>query len=123
MMMRIHLKNLRLRTVIGVEQQERETTQDVIVNVTMDFDAGKAVAADDVAETVDYSALERRIREEAEQSSFRLLEKLASRILEIVMADPKVQRATVEVDKPGALKFVDSVSVSCRADRSGSIQR
>jgi len=123
MMMRIHLKNLRLRTVIGVEQRERQGAQEVIVNVTMDFDAGKAVATDDVADAVDYNAVRTRIIEEAERCSFHLLEKLASRILEIVMADPKVHRATVEVEKPEALRYVDSVSVSCRTERGRSAEQ
>ena len=115
--MRIHIKNLRLRTIIGVNAWERENPQDVIVNVTMEFDGSKAVLSDDIKDTVDYMGAKLRIMEEVETSRFQLLEKLAHRILELVMEDPTVQRATVEVDKPHALRFTDSVSVSCSEER------
>ena len=115
--MRIHIKNLRLRTIVGVDAPERERLQDVIVNVTMDFDGSKAALSDDIGDTVDYEAAKRRITAEVEGADFHLLEKLAHRILNVVMEDPKVRRATVEVDKPQALRFTDSVSVSCSADR------
>ncbi len=115
--MRIHIKNLRLRTIVGVDAPERERPQDVIVNVTMDFDGSKAALSDDVGDTVDYEAVKRRITTEVEGADFHLLERLAHRILEVVMDDPKVQRATVEVDKPQALRFADSVSVSCSGER------
>ena len=48
-----------------------------------------------------------------ETSQYFLLEKLAARVLEIVGAEPKVLRAAVEIDKPSALRFADSVSVRC----------
>jgi D-erythro-7,8-dihydroneopterin triphosphate epimerase len=115
--MRIHIKNLRLRTIVGVDAPERERPQDVIVNVTMDFDGSKAAISDDIGDTVDYEAAKRRIAAEVESADFHLLERLAHRILEVVMEDPRVRRATVEVDKPHALRFTDSVSVSCSTDR------
>ena len=48
---------------------------------------------------------------------FMLLEKLASEVLELVMVNQSVCRAEVEVDKPHALRFADSVSVSMSAGR------
>ena len=114
----IRIKNLRLRTIIGTHDQERESAQDVIVNVAMEFDGAAAAASDDIQDAVNYQALTERIVQEVEASSFYLLEKLAAGILEIVLADPKVQKATVEVDKPGALDLADSVSVSCSAERA-----
>ncbi len=117
MTMRIKIKNLRLRTIIGVCRWERRCPQDIIVNVTMEFDGAQAVQSDDIKDTVDYATTKRRIIEEVENASFNLLEKLAGRILELVMEDPKVQSATVEIDKPNALRFADSVSVRCSAER------
>lgn len=117
MRMQIHIKNLRLRTIIGTDDWEREHSQDVIVNATMEFDATEAVRNDEIGETVDYCAVKRRIVEQVEQARFLLVEKLAHRILEIIMEEPKVLKASVEVDKPHALRFADSVSISCSAER------
>jgi FolB domain-containing protein len=113
----ITIKNLRLRTVIGVDEAERRGRQEVIANITFTVAGGQAAESDDLADTVDYAALSDRIAQEVEGSQFRLLEALAGRICRIVLADPKVGQVTVEVDKPGALKSADSVSATCRAER------
>lgn len=114
--MKIRIKNLRLRTIVGVNDWERDHSQDVIVNVELEFDGSKAVQSDNLEDTVNYKALKKRIIQEVESSKFFLVEKLAHHILEIVMDHPKVQHAQVEVDKPHALRYADSVSVICSSD-------
>ncbi len=115
--MKVHIKNLRLRTIVGIFAWERKEVQDVIINITFEFNGSTAAERDDIQDTVDYKELKKSIIKTVENSQFYLLEKLASRILEIVMSDPKVIRANVEVDKPQALRFADSVSVECSAER------
>lgn len=113
----IRIKNLRLRCIIGINPWERDHKQDVIINVTMEFDGAKAAASDDIADTVNYKTITKKIIAMVEASEFGLIEKLSTEILNICMADPKVQRATVEIDKPGALRFADSVSMTASAER------
>lgn len=115
--MKIRIKNLRVRTIIGIYEWEREHLQEVVVNIEMEFDGSKAVQSDAIEETVNYKALKKRIMKEVEEADFQLLEKLADHILQIIMGDLKVQKATVEVDKPHALRFADSVSVICSEER------
>jgi len=115
--MTIRIKNLRCRTIIGVHDWEREREQLVIVNVELEFDGTRAAESDRIADTVDYKAIKTAILDEVEKSSFLLLEKLASYILGIVMRDERVTAVTVEVDKPHALRFADSVSVSVSGRR------
>ena len=116
--MKIHIKNLRLKTIIGINDLERAEKQDVIVNVEVELDASRATETDRIEDTVNYKTLTKRIISEVELSEFYLLEKLAHHILNIVLEDKKVIRGTVEVDKPHALRFANSVSVSCSGDRS-----
>ncbi|HDQ45963.1 MAG TPA: dihydroneopterin aldolase [bacterium] len=117
--MLIRIKNLRLRTVIGVNDWERELRQDVIVNIEMACDGNRAVNSDDLNDTVDYKTLKRRIIRLVESSRYRLIEKLAHEILNLVMEDVRVSRAVVEVDKPHALRYADSVSVVAEQTRKG----
>ena len=116
--MKIRIKNLRLRTIVGIYAWERKEVQDVIINIDFEFEGSDAAKSDRIEDTVDYKKLKKRIIEEVENSRFYLLEKLAGRILSIVMSDSKVIRARVEVDKPQALRFADSVSVECSAGKS-----
>ncbi len=113
----IRITDLHLRTIIGIYDWERTEKQDVIINVTMDYDAAKAVATDKIKHAIDYKAITKEIIKNVEGSRFQLLEKLADVVMKIVLADPRVLRAVVRVDKPGALRFAKSVSVEFSADR------
>ena len=107
----IRITNLKLRTIIGTNDWERECKQDVVINVKIGFDATKASESDRIEDAIDYKAITKRIISEVESTSFFLLEKLAKCILKIVMENPLVKEAVVRVDKPLALRFADSVSV------------
>ncbi|MFP4356580.1 MAG: dihydroneopterin aldolase [Phycisphaerae bacterium] len=115
--MTIRIKNLRLRAIVGIFDWERTNPQDVLVNIAMDFDATAAARSDDIDDTVDYKAVKKKIIQHVESSNYQLVEKLASTVLDLVMEDQKVLSATVEIDKPHALRFADSVSVSLTATR------
>ncbi len=115
--MMIRIKNLRLRTLIGIFDWERAHPQDVVINVQMEFDGSHAGLSDKIEDTVDYKKINKNIIRRVEESQFFLLEKLAQMILETVMEDSRVLKAKVEVDKPGALRFADSVSVECECER------
>ena len=113
----VRIQNLRLRTIIGANDWEREEKQDVVINVTFEYDTSKAITSDQLKDTVDYRSLTKKIIKKVEASDFFLLEKLANMILDTVMANHLIEKATVRVDKPFALRFADSVSVELQADR------
>ena len=113
----IKIENLRLRTIIGVYDWEKETLQDLVINVTIDFDGEKAAASDDIGDTIDYKAMNKKIINFVETSSFNLLERVVAGICDIVFEDPAVRWASVKVEKPGALRFADSVSVTETRER------
>ena len=116
-MLSIRIKNLRLRTFIGFNEEELKKRQDVVINVRFDYAAEKAADTDEVEYAVNYRTITKQIIALVEDGRFMLLEKLASEVLELVMANEFVRQAEVEVDKPHALRFADSVSVSMRAGR------
>jgi len=108
---RIHIRDLALRCVIGLYEHERREKQDVIINITLDADLSQACRSDDVGDTVDYKALKKKVIAVVEQSSSRLIEHLADQIAQACLADPRVVRVAVCVDKPAALRFARSVAV------------
>lgn len=115
--MLITIKDLRLRTIVGIFDWERTRKQDVVINAEIEFDGSKAAATDKIEDTVDYKEITKNIIELVESSQFYLVEKLCNEILALIMANERVQRATVEVDKPHALSFADSVSITASAER------
>lgn len=114
----IRITNLRLRTYIGFNPEERTKQQDIVVNAEIHHTANAGALQDDVSEALDYKAISKAIIRHVEAGHFLLLEKLASDLLEICTRDPAVERALVTVDKPHALRFADSVSLTLEFDRS-----
>lgn len=115
--MTIRIKNLRLRAIIGIEDWERVNKQDLIINAVIEFDGNPAIDSDNIKDTVNYKKITKKIIKLVENSGYFLLEKLCGQILQTILTEDKVLKATVEVDKPGALRFTDSVSVTCSAVR------
>lgn len=103
--------DLRLKAIVGIEDWERKKKQDVVVNVTFEADVGQAAVSDDIADTVNYKTMTKQIIRLVEESRCYLLEKLASEILAAVAETKGVSWASVQIDKPGALRHADSVSV------------
>ncbi len=116
-MVTIRIKNLRLRTYIGFNDDEMCKRQDVVVNVRFSYEADEAAETDDVKYALNYRTITKEIIAFVEDGRFMLLERLAADVLDLVMRHELVSSAEVEVDKPNALRFSDSVSAVLRAER------
>lgn len=114
----IRIKNLRLRTYVGIKQDEIDNKQDVIVNVKINYGAEQATNSDQMDDALNYRTITKRIINLVESERFSLLEKLTSDILNIAAEHPWVTFAEVEVDKPHALRFADSVSLCLSCHKS-----
>lgn len=117
MMDRIFVRDLNLRCIIGIYPEERKDRQDVMVNLTLEGPFSRAAETDDIEDTANYKTITKRIIKLVENSEFFLVETLAERIAEVCLADPKVERVTVTLDKPGALRFARSVAVEITRDK------
>ena len=114
---RIHIRDLLVRCIIGIYPEERTVKQDVILNITLEADLHAAGRSDNIEDTVNYKSIKKAIYQMVEGSEFLLVERLADEIAVICLRDPKVMRATVTVDKPGALRFARSVAVEITRSR------
>lgn len=108
---RIHIRKLHLRTIIGINPEERVKKQDVVISATLWADLRPAGESDDFAKTVDYKSLKNDIVVLVEESSFYLIEKMAEEIACLILSRTDVLACRITVDKPGALRFADSVAV------------
>jgi FolB domain-containing protein len=113
----IHIKDLLLRTIIGINEEERRDRQDVLINLVLDVDMRLAGESDDIDHAVNYRTITKRIIQLVETSQFYLVEKLAAEIAVICLDDPRVARARVTVEKPGALRFARAVGVTIERGR------
>jgi D-erythro-7,8-dihydroneopterin triphosphate epimerase len=108
----INITNLRLRTYIGFNPEEREKKQDVIINIEVHYPADMACVTDQVDQAVNYKVITKAVIELVENGHFLLLEKLVADVLEECHRHSSVTFAKVSIDKPHALRFADSVSLT-----------
>ncbi|HNP64988.1 MAG TPA: dihydroneopterin aldolase [Woeseiaceae bacterium] len=115
---KIFLNELKVDTIIGIWEWERRVRQTVVIDLEMSADIAKAAATDEVADTLNYKSVAKRIQDFVAASSFQLVETLAERIAGIVRDEFDVQWVKVRVNKPGAIRGSRDVGVLIeRGDR------
>jgi D-erythro-7,8-dihydroneopterin triphosphate epimerase len=114
----IQIKDLHLTTIIGINEEERRDRQDVLINIVLYADTQAAGASDDIDDAVNYRTITKRVIKLVEESEFYLVEKMAAGIAAICLEDPRVEEVSVRVEKPGALRFAQSVGVEIRRTRT-----
>lgn len=113
----IRIKDLRLRTYIGIKEEEIKNKQDVLLNITIRFDAREAIHSTEIDDTLNYRNICKEIIGFVEGNQFLLLERMTHEVLALIMEHQEVRFAEVEIDKPHALRFAESVSIALSAER------
>ena len=117
-MAKIYVKNLLLRTYIGFNPEELLNKQDVVINLEIEAEVPEIAFEKDEPEGIyDYKIITKEIITYVQDGRFKLLEVLTHNLLELIMRDERVIWAKVEVDKPHALRFAESVSFEMEAHR------
>lgn len=108
---KIYIRNLALRCIIGLFEEERREKQDIIINLIMYTDLNKACENDNIEDSIDYKVIKKSIISLVENSEFFLIEKLAGEVSKICLKDNRIKIVKVTIDKPGALRFSKSAAV------------
>ncbi len=108
---KIFIRDLLVRTIIGIYDEERVNRQDVIINLTLYTDFSNAIDTEDINDAVNYHALQVAVMDMVESSSYLLVEKLTQAVANLCLSTEGVQAVQVKVEKPTALRFCKSVGV------------
>lgn len=114
---RILISDLSARCIIGINEDERREKQDVLINLVIFADLGRAARSDKFEDSVDYRSLKKKVLNMVEASKYYLLEALAESIAQVCLEQPGVRQVQVRVDKPSALRFARSVGVEIERKR------
>ncbi|HXR03520.1 MAG TPA: dihydroneopterin aldolase [Verrucomicrobiae bacterium] len=109
--MKISIVELEVFYRVGVPEAERVEPQRLLLTVEMDFDFSRAAKSDNIRDTIDYFAVSQRLLKFGEGRSWKLIEKLAADIADIILSEFKPQSVTVEVKK---FPIADAHCVSVR---------
>jgi len=113
----IIIKNLLARGIIGVNDWERNRPQNILINITMFADTRPAAQTDHVDDCINYSTMSKRVLAHAESVNRLTVEALANDLARICLEDNRVQKVIVRVEKPGAVRFAESVGVEIERER------
>ncbi|MBF0571637.1 MAG: dihydroneopterin aldolase [Candidatus Omnitrophica bacterium] len=114
----IRINDLKVRTIIGAHPWEKVNKQEVVINITIEYDSSKACISDNLKDALNYESVAAKAIKTAQGSRYTLLEKLASKLLTGIMSDKRVQSACVRVDKPHALPEAGCVSFELSSART-----
>ena len=120
---RIEITDLHLRTIIGINPEERENRQDVLINIILYVDSRPAAQSDDISDSANYRIITKEIIKLVENSQFYLIEKMAAEIATICLNSHQVERVSVNVQKPTALRFAKSVGITIERSNKSSWQQ
>ena len=107
----IFLHELKVETVVGIEDWERRIRQTVSIDLEMGADTGHAAATDSIDDTLNYKAVAKRVQQFVAESEFKIVEAMAEKIAELVLQEFEVPWIQVRVSKPGAIRGAKNVGV------------
>ncbi len=107
----VYIRDLRIETVIGIYDWEREIRQTVSLDLEMGTDIRRAGETDNIEDTLDYKSVAKRLIQYVGDSEFQLVETLAERISAIVLNEFDVPWMKLRLSKPGAVTGSQDVGV------------
>ena len=107
----VYIRELEVRTIIGIFDWEREQRQVVSLDLEMGSDIATAAATDTIENALDYKAVAKRLIDFIEKSEFFLVETLAERVADIVVNEFNVPWVKLRLGKPGAVTGSKDVGV------------
>lgn len=114
---RIHITDLVVTGIIGINPDERINRQEIRVNAVLSIDTRAAAVSDDISDAVNYRTISKAIIAHIEGGEPMLVERLVQEIADICMSDERVKHVEVTVEKPGALRHARSVGITITRSR------
>ena len=114
---KVIIKNLLVQGIIGINDWERENIQDILINVTIFTDTYPAAETDSIEDCVNYRTVSKKVQAHAETAKRLTVEALANDLAKICLAENRALRVIVRVEKPGAVRFAESVGVEVERSR------
>jgi dihydroneopterin aldolase len=107
----VYIRDLRIETIIGIYDWEREVKQTVSLDLEMVHDIRKAADTDDIQYALNYKSIAKRLIAFIEGSEFLLVERMAEEVAAIVLNEFSVPWLRLRVSKPGALRGSKDVGI------------
>lgn len=115
---KILLRDLSIQGVIGISDKERSNTQEILVNIELWGNFSKAFQSDSIYDCINYRTVAKKIQAYVRQIGRHTVEALANDLITLCLEEDGVLKASVTVEKPGAVRNAKSVGVQLVRDRT-----
>jgi FolB domain-containing protein len=107
----LKIKNLKLKTILGVHQWEGKIDREIIINAKIETNHLKSLESDEISDSIDYDLIVSKIKNLIATSRFKLVEKMAQQVMNEILQDKRITKCKLEIDKVGAVEGLESFSV------------
>lgn len=108
---KVFIEGLEIEALIGIYDWERKIRQPLSFDIEMGFDNRLPAASDNIADTLDYKAVSKRLIQFVGASDFGLVETLAERCAQVLLDEFGVRYVRLKLSKPGAVRGAKAVGV------------
>lgn len=117
MMDKVLIQDLRVMGILGIHEHERNTPQEIVINIQLSTDTRRAAETDDIRDCVNYQTVAEKVKGHAETSKRLTVEALAEDIARICLEMPGVRGALIRVEKTQAIAYAGSVGVEIEREK------
>jgi FolB domain-containing protein len=114
---KIFIDRLHVRGIIGINEDERDKPQDIVISIGLFIDLKPAGKSDDITKSVNYRTIVKRVMAFAESAERFTVEALAEDIASLCLEYPDVTQVQVRIEKPAAARFAEAVGVEIYRQR------
>jgi 7,8-dihydroneopterin aldolase/epimerase/oxygenase len=107
----VYIRDLRIETIIGIYDWERQVRQTVSLDLEMASDILQAAATDDIQYALNYKAVSKRLIAYVENRNALLVETLAEEIAKLIREEFSVPWLRLRLSKPGAVRGARDVGL------------
>lgn len=107
----VYIRDLRIDTIIGIYDWERQVRQTVSLDIEMAADIRKAAQTDDIEYALNYKAVSKRLIAYVENRNALLVESLAEEVAALVRKEFAVPWLRLRLSKPGAIRGARDVGL------------
>ena len=114
----IHIRNLSIKSLIGIYEWEQQHKQELIINATLTIDTTVSSKTDQINDTVNYQTVCEHIIDMVENNQSKLIEQLIERLAKMILTKFDIYSVKISIDKPNALSYCESVALEIERSQS-----
>jgi len=106
---KIFIEGIRINCLIGINPNEREIKQEIIINISIETDFSKV--SDNINNTINYSSVYKFVKKFVTESKYFLIETLGDELAKQLMIEFNINKLDIEVIKPSVFDENEIVSI------------